>query len=241
MNSSNYLSQTQEKEKSENKKTKNPYVKFSFMITYILLLTTATITFIEALRTKNPTIRHIFNLETCISLIASYFYLLFLDRIDKSNVSGDPINWTEITELRYIDWSITTPFMLLSLLVVLAFNSKKIVHITLLLPVILLNYIMLFAGYLGEINYISRFTGMIVGFVAFFIMFFMIYVNYMNSTFIFSNALIYWLYFIVWSIYGIVYMCNEETKNIITNLLDCIAKCLIGIFLWVYYTGIVKS
>jgi bacteriorhodopsin len=241
MNSSNYLPEKQEKAGSENKKTKNPYVKFSFMITYILLLTTATITFIEALRTNNPTIRHIFNLETCISLIASYFYLLFLDRIDKSNTSGNQINWTEITELRYIDWSITTPFMLLSLLVVLAFNSKKIVHITLLLPVILLNYIMLFAGYLGEINYISRLTGMIIGFIAFFIMFFIIYLNYMNSTFIFSNALIYWLYFIVWSIYGIVYMFNEEAKNIITNLLDCIAKCLIGIFLWVYYTGIVKS
>ena len=78
MNSSNYLPEKQEKAGSENKKTKNPYIKFSFMITYILLLTTATITFIEALRTNNPTIRHIFNLETCISLVASYFYLLFL-------------------------------------------------------------------------------------------------------------------------------------------------------------------
>jgi bacteriorhodopsin len=241
MNSSNYLPEKQEKAGSENKKTKNPYIKFSFMITYILLLTTATITFIEALRTNNPTIRHIFNLETCISLVASYFYLLFLERIDKSNTSGNSINWTEITELRYIDWSITTPFMLLSLLVVLAFNSKKIVHMTLLLPVILLNYIMLFAGYLGEINYISRLTGMIIGFIAFFIMFFIIYANYMNSAFLFSNALIYWLYFIVWSVYGIVYMYNQETKNIITNVLDCIAKCLIGIFLWVYYTGIVKA
>lgn len=241
MNSSNYLPEKPEKEDPENKKKRNPYIKFSFMITYILLLTTATITFIEALRTNNPTIRHIFNLETCISLVASYFYLLFLERIDKSITSGNPLNWTEITELRYIDWSITTPFMLLSLLVVLAFNSKKIVHMTLLIPVILLNYIMLFAGYLGEINYISRLTGMIVGFIAFFIMFFIIYVNYMNSAFIFSNALIYWLYFIVWSVYGIVYMYRQETKNIITNVLDCIAKCLIGIFLWVYYTGIVKA
>jgi hypothetical protein len=100
---------------------------------------------------------------------------------------------------------------------------------------------MLFAGYLGEINYISRLTGMIIGFIAFFIMFFIIYANYMNSAFLFSNALIYWLYFIVWSVYGIVYMYNQETKNIITNVLDCIAKCLIGIFLWVYYTGIVKA
>ena len=44
-------------------------IYFSFMITYIILLTTGTITFIEALRTNSPQIRHIFNLETAISVI----------------------------------------------------------------------------------------------------------------------------------------------------------------------------
>ena len=43
---------------------------FSFTLTYILLLTTGTITLIEALRTKIPLVRHIFNLETVISVIA---------------------------------------------------------------------------------------------------------------------------------------------------------------------------
>ena len=52
----------------------NQYVKYSFMVTFVLLLTTGTITFIEAIRTQNPMIRHIFNLETCISIIAGYFY-----------------------------------------------------------------------------------------------------------------------------------------------------------------------
>ena len=37
---------------------------FSFTLTYILLITTGTITLIEALRTKIPLVRHIFNLET---------------------------------------------------------------------------------------------------------------------------------------------------------------------------------
>ena len=35
--------------------------------------TTATITFIEAMRTKVPKIRHMLNLETCISVVAAYF------------------------------------------------------------------------------------------------------------------------------------------------------------------------
>jgi len=35
---------------------------FTFNLTYILLITTGTITLIEALRTKIPFVRHIFNL-----------------------------------------------------------------------------------------------------------------------------------------------------------------------------------
>jgi hypothetical protein len=45
----------------------------SFYITYVFLLTTTAITLIEALRSPIPQIRHIMNLETCISIVASYF------------------------------------------------------------------------------------------------------------------------------------------------------------------------
>ena len=41
-------------------------------------LTTATITFIEAISTKTPQIRHIMNLETVISVVAAYFYKQFI-------------------------------------------------------------------------------------------------------------------------------------------------------------------
>ena len=54
------------KDKQKDEKL-NVYVKNSFMVTYVLLITTGTITIIEALRTQNPTIRHVLNLETCIS------------------------------------------------------------------------------------------------------------------------------------------------------------------------------
>ena len=48
------LGQTTPKEKIEIKKDSSSYyIKSSFMVTYILLLTTATITFIEAMRTQN--------------------------------------------------------------------------------------------------------------------------------------------------------------------------------------------
>ena len=45
----------------------------SFYITYVFLMTTATITFIEAIRTDDKKVRHILNLETCISVVAAFF------------------------------------------------------------------------------------------------------------------------------------------------------------------------
>ena len=66
---------------------------FSFYLTYVLLLTTATITFIEAMRTKNATVQHIMNLETCISIIASYFYSVFNDKINHWHKKHQSINW----------------------------------------------------------------------------------------------------------------------------------------------------
>jgi len=45
----------------------------SFYITYVFLMTTATITFIEAIRTDDKKVRHILNLETCISVVLLSF------------------------------------------------------------------------------------------------------------------------------------------------------------------------
>ena len=117
---------------SDNNKKINPvkpYVKFTFMITYILLLTTATLTFIEALRTTIPHARHVLNIETCISLVAGYFYGLFITQLDDSEKNDIPIDWEKITKTRYVDWCITTPLMLLVLCIVLSYHSKIRIHL----------------------------------------------------------------------------------------------------------------
>jgi bacteriorhodopsin len=236
----------EKQETKENKETKvipkqNHLVKMSFMITYILLLTTATVTFIEAMRTKDPIIRHIFNLETCISIVAGYFYSIFVNKIDETEKNNTPLNWGEMTEYRYIDWSITTPMMLLALSVVLGYNAKISVNIVYMLTILILNYFMLAVGYLGEISVISRIQGLVVGFAAFFAMFYMIFMKFLNSKYNLFNYVLFGAYFVLWGIYGIAYMLGEEYKNIIMNVLDLKAKCLIGLFLWVYYTGIIKA
>lgn len=220
-------------------KTISTSIKFSFTITYILLLTTATITFIEAIRTKNPIVRHVLNLETCISIIAGYFYSIFTSKIAEYEKNSE-INWKEIIEMRYIDWSITTPLMLLALCVVLSSEIKLSVHLPIISVVILLNYAMLYAGYLGETQVLDRMTANIAGFIPFFAMFGLIYWKYVMPKYNLANRTLFYLYFVIWSLYGIVYLFEEESKNIIMNILDLFAKCLVGLGLWVYYVHIIE-
>ena len=223
-----------------NKLKISPAIKFSFNITYILLITTATITFIEAIRTNNPIVRHILNLETCISIVAGYFYSIFTSKLADNERTNSPINWKEIVETRYIDWSITTPLMLLALCIVLSSEINLVVHLPIILFIVILNYAMLYAGYLGETQALDRVTANIAGFLPFFAMFGLIYWKYVAPKYNLANRVLFYLYFVIWSFYGIVYLFDEETKNITMNILDLFAKCLIGLGLWVYYVHIIK-
>jgi len=214
-------------------------VQFSFMVTYILLLTTGTICFIEALRTNIPMIRHIFNIETCISIVAGYFYFLFLEKLKEYEKNHERINWKEMSQLRYLDWAITTPMMLIVLCAALAYNIKHVVHISVITLVLILNYVMLYVGYLGETNALEKCPAAAISFGAFFLMYVVIFYEYIKPKYNLPNYVFYSLYFVVWTTYGIVYFLEEETKNIYLNILDVISKCFIGLWLWFYYTKII--
>ena len=210
-------------------------VKFSFMLTYIILLTTATITIIEALRTNSPQVRHIFNLETAISVIAGYFYSGFI-----SKINVDRIDYSEINKMRYVDWAITTPLMLLVLTLVLGQNIKQPVKFSFYVVIVILNYIMLTIGYIGELNYLPKLNAAILGFIPFIILFYMIYDKFIKGHNSLANVVMFSLYVVIWSLYGVVYLFEEELKNIGFNALDLTAKCFVGLGLWAYYTHIFK-
>jgi bacteriorhodopsin len=213
----------------------------SFYSTYILLLTTATITFIEAIRTNIPAVQHIMNLETCISLIGGYFYSVFNEKLRRYQEHENMnIDWNEFTQLRYIDWAITTPFMLLVLSLVLSFNSKTKITFHWFALTILFNYMMLYIGYLGETDKLERMIADILGFLAFFGTFSIIFMQYVLPRFSRDNYILFGMYTLVWGMYGIAYNFSEINKNILMNYLDLISKCLIGIGLWIYYTKIIK-
>lgn len=211
-------------------------VRFTFYLTYVLLLTTGTITLIEALRSPIPAIRHIMNLETCISIIAGYFYSTF---IDKMNTIKNSINYKEINETRYNDWFITTPLMILVVMMSLSYQSGKYsVHVGTYLAAVLLNFGMLLSGYGGEKGIISKETGCLVGFLFFIGLFSLIYVQYVSGSHQSFNFILFGIYLGIWSIYGVAYMIEEEKKNIIYNILDVSAKCFVGLGLWAYFTKI---
>jgi bacteriorhodopsin len=213
-------------------------LKFTFTTTYIILLTTASITFIEAIRTPNINVRHVLNLETAISLMAGYFYSVFLEKITTSEQTKIPLKWSDITLLRYTDWLMTTPLMLLVLSMVLSNNVKKNIPLSLLLSIVALDYAMLYAGYLGEIGKIDRWKACGIGFIAFFGMFGLIYKNFVMPVYNLSNYILFCIYVVVWSLYGVFYMMSEIPKNMGLNVLDCIAKCFVGIGLWAYFSKI---
>ena len=225
--------------KNKNRERTPSSVKNSFTVTYVLLLTTATITFIEAMRTTNPVVRHVLNLETCISIVASYFYSVFKAKIDKAEATNTPIDWQDITTSRYIDWSITTPMMLLALCLVLSNEIRLSVHLPVIATVIVLNYIMLYTGYLGETKQMGRLNANIAGFVPFIAMFGLIYWKYVSPKYDLANRVLFSFYLIIWSMYGFIYMLDEYAKNTAMNVLDLIAKCLLGLGLWAYYVRIV--
>lgn len=215
-----------------------PLIKSTFTITYIFLVTTGIIIFIEAIRHGSGFISHVMNLETAISVVAAYFYGLFMQELEQSEKLNKPIDWEKMSTYRYVDWSITTPIMLLVLCMYMANNIKTTVTLTTYASVVILNYIMLMFGYLGEIGITDRLTGLIGGFTAFGLMYFVIYKSFMYK-YSLPNSILFWFYAIVWSMYGIVYFFSNGYKIAMTNILDLISKCFVGLGLWAYYTKII--
>ena len=223
----------------------------TFYITYVLLITTGTITFIEAIRTKDEFIRNILNLETCISIVGAFFYDKFINAIEENKENKEneenkengknQINYKKINNLRYIDWAITTPMMLTSLILTFLYNTKRgAIAIHNIIIIFLLNYGMIGSGYLGEINIISRINADIIGFGFFISLYAYIYNIFIKNKYNLVNIITYWLFIILWSLYGIFYLMDEVTKNIGYNILDLFAKCFTGIFFWAYFTKIIS-
>ena len=182
----------------------------SFYITYAFLVTTGTITFIESLRTNIVPMRHILNLETCISIVAAFFYGKFIDKVNNDNPNEESLQ-NEINDNRYVDWMITTPIMLLVLMLAFRYNSGNIKNYGIKFMdfclVLLLNYGMLGSGYLGEKGVIEKLQANILGFAFFTGLYGFLYLKFLkNDKKNTTIQLLYTCFFVFWALYGVFYL-----------------------------------
>jgi hypothetical protein len=238
-NSSNSSNSSSNSSNSNNKldKVKDAkylnLVKNSFRLSCLVLVASTFITLIEALKTENKKARHILNLETAVSFVAAYVYNIFGGMVDKEDFS-----LKNITAYRYMDWIITTPMLLLALLLFTTYLNKDELHLTRYLIVLFLNYGMLLFGYLGEIEKINRTISLTGGTIFFIGLILFIWFYYIHGRNILIQKIVFIAFTIVWSLYGIAFMLDEKTKNLTYNFLDIISKVFFGLFMWIYYGGV---
>jgi hypothetical protein len=200
---------------------------------------------IHGIFTEIPAVYHLikdlFFLELFVQLIEGAFYIW---------LAFNFLKLTNITPKRYLDWMITTPTMLITLIAYLIFINAKETNQTqgltlysilttnsnTIIPILLLNWAMLLFGYLGEIKVIPVLYSIILGFIPFAIYYTMIYSNFVKTT---NDGYVFFFYFLIfWSLYGFVAALPYYAKNILYNILDLFAKNFFGLFLaYIIYTG----
>ena len=173
-------------------------------------------------------------LETFVQVIEGLFYVglaIFFKNVHLENIAS----------LRYLDWVFTTPTMLLSTIMFMEYNNLKsegktlglkeflVNHKNSIIRIVFMNFMMLLFGVLGELGIISRLWATLIGFVFFADVFSVMYFKYVKENK--TNQKLFWFMCIIWGIYCIAYLFNDEYKNISYNILDIIAKNFYGVFL----------
>jgi hypothetical protein len=224
--------------------------KYLFYITLVISIVVQIVTGIieiGAFFVKVPPIytiiRQLLIIELVVQFIEASFYFWLAYNFTKV---------VNVTPKRYIDWVITTPTMLITLIIYLIYLNKKIENktseldfftllkdnSTIIIPVLLLNWLMLLFGYLGEMKIIPVLLGVFLGFIPFLVYYYIIYINYVTQGLSEKGYLLFWYFFCFWSLYGVVAVLPYYIKNSFYNILDLFAKNFFGIFLsYIIFSG----
>lgn len=184
-------------------------------------------------------IKQLLILELLVQVIEGSFYFWLFYNFNSI---------TNVTPKRYLDWVITTPTMLVTLIIYLIYLNNKATsnldffqvfneNFNTIISVLFLNWLMLLFGYLGEINIIPTLLGVFLGFIPFLIYYYLIFINYVNYDN--SGWKLFFYFFFFWSLYGVAATLPYYIKNTFYNILDLFAKNFFGVFL--AYIIITKS
>ena len=168
-------------------------------------------------------------LETVVQFIEAAFYSWLAYGLYKMK---------DVTATRYFDWAITTPIMLLSTSIYLEYLKNKDLKLmdfldgnkNLIMKIVIANWLMLFAGFLGETKRISHMVSIPIGFLFFGYSFYKIYENFAVGTVEGMN--LFMILTVIWSLYGIVSPLSTNIKNLLYNILDMFSKNFYGLFLF---------
>lgn len=185
-----------------------------------------------ALSMKTPPslalVKQLLWIEYIVNLVEGSFYVWMVYHFTKIK---------NITVARYYDWMVTTPIMLFTYSIYIL-NQKEaqpdlytaVVENKLVLgTIILLNWTMLFFGYLSEIGKMDARISTPLGFIPFSLMFYLIYDHYAKYTSV-GVTTFYYIVFI-WGLYGVAALLSYTAKNVMYNILDLFSKNFFALFL----------
>lgn len=208
---------------------------YLFNIISFSIITITIIIYINVKNNINNTQKTSLELSSFITFIALIYYIFLFNN---NNLKTNYI-------YRYLDWFLTTPLLLIDLMLLMNFNQLSNYY-NLIIEIIAYNIVMLTLGLLGEMNIINMYLSMILGFIPFIYLFYRI-IDTLNTNkdsilaekkedkIINSNNEKYTLliiFIIIWSLYGLVHIIkNPYHKNIYYNTLDFIAKGLFALYI----------
>ena len=221
-------------------------IKSSIQISLIVQLITGIISVFGIFQTipkKHKILTDILIMETIVQAIEFAFYIWLIMSLGNNNI---------MTHRRYIDWVITTPIMLISTVMFFEYskyieeNKKEVLtfwdflkdNSKIIYKIVILNFLMLVFGFLGEINMLPKYFSIPVGFIFFIWNFYIIYDEFGKNNE--KTKKLFYILFIVWGSYGIGAMLNNQPKNLSYNILDIIAKNFYGFFLFYHIMKVKK-
>ena len=195
---------------------------------------------------EDQILREVLIMEMVVQLIEFIFYLWLAYGLFSYKRSKKPdFPLFDVTKRRYIDWFITTPTMLLSMVIFLQYlkitqkkdNEKEVsfgefieTHKKTIGLIVLSNAMMLFFGYLVENGKMEKYTGIGIGFIFLLISFGLMYKEFAQHTE--EGKILFFFMFFIWSLYGVAAIFPFYVKNISYNVLDIFAKNFFGLFLY---------
>ena len=183
-----------------------------------------------------PSFRVFFAIEVLVTSVAGFIYYLIINTY-KTSKKLNSVDWNKITTLRYIDWAITTPLLLLSFNLFLSKGEKVNNLGNFIVWIIFFDLIMILSGYLGSFNIINNNLSQFIGFFAYFIIFYSMYNKFLKGklvTHTIFKQIFFYIMLVLWFLYGVIYNASTYNRNAMTNILDGISKGVFGLSLACY-------